>query len=180
MAEIKNPIAKAFYQKAAEFIARLPVAERSNLPVLEGNIASKELDAWYWYFANHLGWVPAALKSLMEGRTKAFTVPAQWPDWFDLEYAPPPNVPRAPKPHRAEPHTRLAASELMRRIRALKSQPTEKELRGEDYYSMKKKYGRPIGRFEGPRQQPPRQDDDIEPWQMGDVDWADPEPSEAA
>lgn len=75
----------------------MPQEDRDNLPILEANIKSQEKDAWYWYFANHLGWVPAAFQSMMIGNTKAFTVPTQWPEWFDLNYQPPDSVPSAPR-----------------------------------------------------------------------------------
>src|SRR5687768_16946589 len=53
-------------------------------PVLE--LGSPEFHAWSRYFDNHLRWQPWAFKAFVRGQTKGFTVPAQWPEWFDVSF----------------------------------------------------------------------------------------------
>lgn len=50
---------------------------------------SEEHKAWATYFRDHLGWTPVFLKMLEAGVIEAMTVPAQWPQWFDPDYAVP-------------------------------------------------------------------------------------------
>jgi hypothetical protein len=45
-----------------------------------------ECVAWERYFRIHLGGVPHAFQMLMERRIRAMTVPAQWPEWFDISF----------------------------------------------------------------------------------------------
>ena len=47
-----------------------------------------EWRAWEGYF-HHLGFKPSVMAAVEQNRTKTgeFTVPAQWPEWFDPGYA---------------------------------------------------------------------------------------------
>lgn len=47
-----------------------------------------EWRAWESYF-HHLGFKPSVMALIEQNRTKTgeFTVPAQWPEWFDPTYA---------------------------------------------------------------------------------------------
>ena len=49
---------------------------------------TQEWSSWEAYF-NHLGFKPAVMRMVEQNRTKhgEFTVPAQWPEWFDQSYA---------------------------------------------------------------------------------------------
>lgn len=48
---------------------------------------SPEFDAWRTYFLDHLRWRPWALEATAKGDIVGMTVPAQWPEWFDTDYA---------------------------------------------------------------------------------------------
>lgn len=47
---------------------------------------SEEWKMWERYFTGFLGFEPAMMK-FRDGRFNAMTVPAQWPEWFDSDYA---------------------------------------------------------------------------------------------
>src|SRR5262245_47773125 len=143
-------VGKAWFERAAKTISELPKEMRENLTALQPNLPSRQKDAWFWYFAQHLGWIPTAFQMMMEGRCKAFTVPTEWPELFDLSYEPPAHLPAAPRADLPADRDRLTWPELQERIRHATARMTEKELRGEDYHSMVRKHGRPIGRFETP------------------------------
>jgi hypothetical protein len=46
-----------------------------------------EWSSWERYFVDHLGFTPIGMKLVVWGRSQGMTVPAQWPEWFDNEYA---------------------------------------------------------------------------------------------
>lgn len=48
---------------------------------------SPEFDAWRTYFLDHLHWRPWAFEATRKGDILGMTVPAQWPEWFDKDYA---------------------------------------------------------------------------------------------
>ena len=48
---------------------------------------SPECEAWAKYFAGYLGWEPWGLRAVLSGEIHQMTVPAQWPEWFDTDYA---------------------------------------------------------------------------------------------
>lgn len=50
-------------------------------------LGTAEYEAWAKYFVNHLHWTPWALRALRTHQIDAMTVPAQWPEWFDTDYA---------------------------------------------------------------------------------------------
>lgn len=56
------------------------------LPVIKPGTA--EWDAWERYFREYRGFMPIVMTLAKAERTKAksFTVPSQWPEWFDAGY----------------------------------------------------------------------------------------------
>jgi hypothetical protein len=139
-----NKTAEQFFKKAQAFIAKLPSEERGRLPSLQRD--SDELDAWAWYFDNHLGWRPYAFQQFFADRTKGFTVPTQWPEWFDETYAPPPRVPRLSRPSFIPRHLHESRGELEERLGpsfGMGSYPPS-----DSYPFLAVKYGRPMGPFE--------------------------------
>lgn len=114
-----SPVGKAWLEKATKFVAGLPKERRDQLMVLEPYLPSPQKDAWFWYFANHVGWIPKSFEMMMDGRVKAFTVPTEWPEQFDLSYAPPSNVPAAPVPNAPGDRERMTADQLKARLRLI-------------------------------------------------------------
>lgn len=47
----------------------------------------EEWKVWEAYFNGYLGFDPAMMKMVRAGKFAAMTVPSQWPEWFDSEYA---------------------------------------------------------------------------------------------
>lgn len=45
-----------------------------------------EAEAWTAYF-RWLDYDPWAMRALKSGRIESMTVPTQWPEWFDLDFA---------------------------------------------------------------------------------------------
>jgi len=104
---------------------------------------SRELDAWVWYFDHHLGWRPATLTAFIEQETKGFTVPAQWPEWFDLQYRPPAVIPRVRYSQDDRYETLEDLQHRLGKTFGLGCPPPPGS-----YQDMVPRYGRPIGRFE--------------------------------
>jgi hypothetical protein len=52
-------------------------------------LGSAEWQAWERYFREYLGFEPVVMKriNIDQNKEKAMTVPTQWPEWFDSEYA---------------------------------------------------------------------------------------------
>jgi len=81
---------KDYGQRAQTFVAKLDVKLRANLPTIKPG--TQEWKAWERYFIDYLGFLPWAMKHvglahLAEKTDAAMTVPSQWPEWFDTEYA---------------------------------------------------------------------------------------------
>jgi hypothetical protein len=74
--ETFHPMAMAFIQANCETGA---------VPTIKHG--SPECEAWGKYFDGHLGWQPWAFRALMDGSLQEMTVPTQWPEWFDRDYA---------------------------------------------------------------------------------------------
>jgi hypothetical protein len=49
-------------------------------------VGTPEFEAWLRYFDNHLRWRPVTFKMFIADRGKGFTVPTQWPEWFDSSF----------------------------------------------------------------------------------------------
>ena len=64
---------------------------------------SPEMAAWLRYFDKALGWRPHGLTMMLDKQSKAMTVPAQWPQWFDPAFTDDGDdrgVKREPEPYR--------------------------------------------------------------------------------
>jgi hypothetical protein len=78
-----EPISRANYNaRALKFYQTSGLSEA---PTIQPE--TPEFNAWLRYFDDHLGWRPYALRLFIDGRAKAFTVPTQWPEWFDTSFA---------------------------------------------------------------------------------------------
>lgn len=55
------------------------------LPTIE--LGTDEWAAWERYFREYLGYDPIAMKRIRMGSSERMTVPTQYPEWFDTEYA---------------------------------------------------------------------------------------------
>ena len=51
------------------------------------DLGSAEHEAWARYFDAHLRWRPWALSALERRQIEMLTMPTQWPEWFDTNYA---------------------------------------------------------------------------------------------
>ena len=80
--KFQNPKMRDFFRKGLESIR----ATKSPCTIKPGE---PEFAAWVDYFDRHIGARPHVLKVVIDDRTGklAFTVPAQWPEWFDTDYA---------------------------------------------------------------------------------------------
>jgi hypothetical protein len=77
-----------FWTKVTAHIAKLRAAkDLTPLTVIEPG--SAEWGAWDRYFRDYLGFESLAMKRVRWGQSKwgSVTVPTQWPEWFDSEYA---------------------------------------------------------------------------------------------
>jgi hypothetical protein len=77
-------------QKAQEFVAKMDIQARQNLPTIKPG--TEEWKAWERYFIGYLGFSPWAMWHVATqhqwGKTDAaMTVPTQWPEWFDTSYS---------------------------------------------------------------------------------------------
>lgn len=57
----------------------------SEFPTIK--LGTPEFNAWMRYFDEHLRWRPWIFKALVGGQKQTMTVPTQWPEWFDLQFA---------------------------------------------------------------------------------------------
>jgi len=81
---------REYGQKAQDFVRKLDPGLRNNLPTIK--VGTQEWKAWERYFVGHLGFSPWAMQRagqqhLMGNFDAVMTVPSQWPEWFDTEYA---------------------------------------------------------------------------------------------
>lgn len=77
---------KTYGRKAMEFVAKMDLLARQNLPTIKPD--TNEWQAWERYFRQHLGFYPWAMwhvehQHRVGNDQAAMTVPAQWPEWFD-------------------------------------------------------------------------------------------------
>lgn len=71
-----------FWKKGHEMIKAMEPAPPPTI-----SRGTPEFEAWAKYFQEHLRWEPWSLKAARTGSIQAMTVPAQWPEWFDPNYA---------------------------------------------------------------------------------------------
>jgi hypothetical protein len=86
---------KTYQQKSAEYAAlalahcqTLQAGKKTKVVLPTIKLGSPEWKAWERYFRDFLGFEPALMKIIRsEGNPdREFTVPAQWPEWFDAGY----------------------------------------------------------------------------------------------
>lgn len=108
-----NRKAGEFHRRAAEFIEKQKATGNPNLAIIKPK--TDEWSAWERYFRWY-GWEPKAWTMVRKGGDLAtITLPAQWPEWFDTEFALA-DVPDAPPPRQVEPrHLRKTLEELQAR-----------------------------------------------------------------
>lgn len=82
MAEQTEKITSSNYgQKAVEYAKKAGI---KSFPMISPGMP--EWTAWARYYA-HLGEAPWAFENTRKGKAKFYTVPTQWPEWFDPDYA---------------------------------------------------------------------------------------------
>lgn len=81
-AEATGPITKATFWRRASLYVRTnqidPVVVTAGTP---------ECEAWHQYFVRRLGWVPWAMRAVIDGDREALTLPTAQPTWFDLSFS---------------------------------------------------------------------------------------------
>lgn len=80
-----STITKENYDARAMAFIQREGTDKNKLPTISPG--SPEFAAWERYFQDHLGFRPWALKAVKWGEIEKMTVPAQWPEWFDTNYA---------------------------------------------------------------------------------------------
>ncbi len=84
--EIRNPIARRFFDEAATVIKsrvlKDGVKEFPDLLVRQGQ---PEFNAWADYF-EQIGWTPVAMQMAMTDQNRSFMAPTRWPHWFDQAF----------------------------------------------------------------------------------------------
>lgn len=96
MAEIENPRIKLFYQDALAFIK----AKKAGVSPADPCFAIRPIDpntkqpmaewvAWAVYLSDRCGSLPLVMQQVEKRRLDSYTVPAQWPQWFDETYEAP-------------------------------------------------------------------------------------------
>lgn len=70
-----------YHERVTKFVQGLGPCELPNLA-----LDTPEFEAWRRYFDDHLRWRPWAFKAFASQQTKGFTVPTQWPEWFDVNF----------------------------------------------------------------------------------------------
>ena len=79
-----DPISREnFFHRGLTFIREK--CEPDNLPIVR--LGTPECEAWARYFRAHLGWEPWMLTALERGEIESMTLPTQYPEWFDTNYA---------------------------------------------------------------------------------------------
>lgn len=78
----------SFRNKSAKFWAAALAHNQSHKSAVAIRPGTDEWSSWEAYF-HHLGFKPSVMTLVEQNRTKTgeFTVPAQWPEWFDQAYA---------------------------------------------------------------------------------------------
>lgn len=72
--------------KALEFCKTVSAGNKQTVfPTIRPG--TEEWRTWEVYFNGFLGFDPAMMKMVRSGKFAAMTVPSQWPEWFDGEYA---------------------------------------------------------------------------------------------
>lgn len=86
--QIQNPKMREFFLRATAYLRQTQsqCAIKSDQP---------EFVAWGEYFDRVVGARPVAYRMAAADGNRAFTAPAQWPEWFEASYALP-----APEPQR--------------------------------------------------------------------------------
>ena len=82
--KIQNPKLREFYEKGQAYIAKMKGSGSS--PSFAISPGGPEWASWMRYF-DWLGARPYALKLVEWGQLPSITVPAQWPEWFDNNFA---------------------------------------------------------------------------------------------
>lgn len=90
---IQNPKMRDFFEKATAHIQQ--TKKPSTI-----KIGEPEFDAWEAYFRRTIGELPVTFAMAMKDEKRSFTVPTQWPEWFDTAAAL-----EAPEPKLALEHT---------------------------------------------------------------------------
>jgi hypothetical protein len=116
MAEIENPQIKQFYQDALTFIQATKKGPNPADPCFVIRPGMDEWIAWAAYLQDRCGLLPAVMKAVEKRRLDSYTVPAQWPQWFDAFY-------RAPeKPfYRSEVRPEITTEERAKTIAAMEA-----------------------------------------------------------
>ena len=81
----RSGITEENYDEMAMAFAQREGTDKQNLPTIQPG--SPEFLAWEKYFQGHLGFRPWSLTAVSTGQIQAMTVPTQWPEWFDTDYA---------------------------------------------------------------------------------------------
>jgi hypothetical protein len=127
-----GPIDQANYGYRAELHCLEKSAQRKGAhPTIK--IDTDDFPVWRQYFEAHLGFVPVVMQAMLlnpTDKTREMTVPEQLPQWFDPSF-------------QADPRWRQDPYEPKIAPRYRRSAPP-----GEDFESMTRKYGRPLGPFE--------------------------------
>lgn len=73
--------------RALEFVAKLRSTQKikTDLPTIEPG--SPEWQAWEKYFHSYLNFDPWIMGAVRAEQRMKMTVPTQWPEWFDTDYA---------------------------------------------------------------------------------------------
>lgn len=87
--KIESPKMREFFLRATAYIR----ADQSQVAIKS---TDPEFVAWGEYFERVVGALPVAYRMAGKDDQRAFTAPAQWPEWFEASYAlPAPDLARA-------------------------------------------------------------------------------------
>lgn len=73
--------AQGYWRRAQDFVIK------NQNDWVEIRPKTTEFDSWREYFEHYLKFEPYGLKQIRRGLLSVFLVPAQWPEWFDPDYA---------------------------------------------------------------------------------------------
>lgn len=87
-AVIENPAIRAFYTDALAFIQATKAGKKTD-PCFAVRPGMDEWSAWAVYLTHRCGKLPRVMREVERRKMDTYTVPAQWPQWFDADYLPP-------------------------------------------------------------------------------------------
>lgn len=90
----QKPAIEKFFEDGVAFIASAK-ATTKKVPCFAIEPGTGEWDQWAAYLLARCGRLPRVMRACLDGRFQSFTVPARWPEWFDMNWVPPLDVPKS-------------------------------------------------------------------------------------